>query len=296
MTCRPGPRPTFRLPLLLASSFGAALWLLAGLAGSAGLTGCSDFNRALKASGDSAGMALKLATAKKYYDKGSYDRAIPLLEELIMLKRGTTESEEVNYLHAKSHFLMKDYTMASYYLENVARTFSVGKHAEECAFLAAYCYYMNSPNYELDQADTRSAIDQFQLFMVRYPNSALRDSCNGLVDLLRTKLEVKAYHGAEQYFHMRRYEAASMAFKEFMKQYPNSDFREDALLRILRADHALAMGSVESKRAERLSTALRSYRNFADAYPASVERDQAERLRKELEDEIEKTKQNIPAP
>lgn len=280
----------------MASSFGMLLWLLAGLAGSAGLSGCSDFNRALKASGDSAGMALKMRVARKFYDKGSYDRAIPLLEELIMLKRGTSESEKVHYLHAKSHFLMKDYTLAAYYLENHVRTFPVGAYAEECGFLTAYCYYLNSPNYELDQGDTRSAIDQFQLYMVRYPNSSLRDSCNNLVDQLRTKLEVKAYHAAEQYFHMRRYEAASMAFTEFLRQYPNSDFREDAMLRVLRATHALAMGSVEAKRAERIGTALRAYRNFADAYPASVERDQAERMRKELEDEQEKTKTITPAP
>lgn len=288
-----GPRLRARAARLLAS-LGAA-WLLAGALGSASLSSCSPFNKALKAPGDSAGMALKMTTAKNYFDKGSFDRAIPLLEELIMLKRGTAESEEVNYLHAKSFYGMKDYTMAAYYLENYGRTFPMGRHAEECAFLGAICYYKNSPSYELDQADTRSAIDQLQLFLVRYPNTALRDSCNGIIDRLRLKLEVKAYHAAEQYFRMRNYEAASMAFKEFMRMHPNSDFREDALLRILRADHALAMNSVESKRKERLQEALRSYRNFADAYPASVERDQAERLRKELEAELEKTTKN-PIP
>lgn len=292
----PGPRP-FRKPhALLAAVLGGLLWLAAGLLGTAGLSGCSEFNRALKAPGDSTGMAMKMRVARKYYDKRSYDRAIPLLEELIMLKRGTAESEEVSYLHAKAHYLMKDYTMAAYYLENHVRTFPMGRYAEECAFLDAVCYQRNSPNYELDQTDTRKAIDQFQLFLVRYPNTALRDSCNSIIDELRAKLEVKSYHAAEQYFHMRQYQAASVAFKEFMRLYPNSDYREDAMLRILRADHSLAMNSVEAKRAERINEALRSYRNFADAYPASVERDQAERLRKELESELELIKKTPPVP
>lgn len=279
MAAESGPGPRKAIRILLASSSALALWVLLGMAGAGSLSSCSPFNRALK----SDSIPYKMEVARKYYDKGAYDRAIPLLEELIMLKRGTAESEEVNFLHAKAHFLMKDYTMAAYYLENYGRTFPVGRHAEESAFLNAYCYYMNSPNYELDQADTRVAIDQFQLYLVRFPNSSLRDSCNSIVDALRTKLEVKAYHAAEQYFHMRNYQAASMAFKDFLRQYPNSDYREDAMLRILRADHSLAMNSVETKRLERLQEAMRSYRNFADAYPNSVERDLAERLRKELE-------------
>lgn len=287
----------FRKPhALLAAAFGVLLWLVGGLLGTVGLSGCSEFNRALKAPGDSAGMAMKMRVARKFFDKGSYDRAIPLLEELIMLKRGTAESEEVSYLHAKAHYLMKDYTMAAYFLEAHVRTYPMGRYAEECAFLDAVCYHRNSPNYELDQADTRKAIDQFQLFLVRYPNTALRDSCNNIIDELRAKLEVKAYHAAEQYFHMRHYQAASVVFKEFMRQYPNSDYREDAMLRILLADHALALNSVEAKRVERINEALRSYRNFADAYPASVERDQAERLRKELEGQLELIMKTPPAP
>lgn len=279
-----------------ASLLGGALWMLVCLFGGGALAGCSEFNRALKAPGDSAGLAMKQRVAQKFYDKKSYDRAIPLLEEMILLKRGTAEFEEVSYLHATAHYRMKDYTMASYFLENYVRTFPTGRHAEECAFLDALCYYQNSPNYELDQVDTRTAIDRFQLFLVRFPNTGLRDSTNNMIDLLRSKLEVKAYHAGEQYFHMRQYQAASMAFKEFMRQYPNSDYREDAMLRILRADHALALNSVEAKRAERIREALSSYRNFADAYPAGVERDQAERLRKELESELEKTTKNTPVP
>ncbi len=275
----------------MAMAFGGACWLLAGVGGSAVLTGCSEFNRALKS--DSIGY--KMQVAERYYEKGHYDRALPLLEELIMLLRGTAESERINYMHAKGYFLMKDYTMAAYYLENYARTFPAGRYTEECAFLNAYCYYKNSPNYELDQADTRTAIDQLQLFMVRYPATSLKDSCHTLIDRLRLKLEVKAYHAAEQYFHMRNYQAASMAFKDFMRQYPNSDFREDAMMRVLRADHSLAMNSVESRKEERLREAIRTYRNFADAYPNGVERDSAEKLLKELNAELERlTKTKLP--
>jgi outer membrane protein assembly factor BamD len=291
MTCRYGQRPFLKLPLLSVPLIVTAFWLFGGLAGSTVLTGCSEFNRALK----SDSIPYKIQVAEKYYAKGSYDRALPLLEELIMLLRGTAESERINYMHAKGYFLMKDYTMAAYYLENYTRTFPVGRYTEESAFLGAICYHKNSPNYELDQADTRMAIDQLQLFMVRYPATSLKDSCQSLIAQLRVKLEVKAYHAAEQYHHMRNYQAASVAFKDFMRQYPNSDYREDAMLRVLQSDYALAMNSVENRKEERLREAIRSYHNFADAYPKGVERETAERLNKELQTALERmTKNKLP--
>lgn len=243
------------------------------------LSACSEFNKALK----STDVPYKLEVAEKYLANESYDRAIPLLEELIVLTRGGDLSEKVNYLHAKATYGMKDYTLAAYYLANFVRTFPRSQYAEECAFLSAYCQFQNSPTYELDQTDTRNAMDQMQLFLVRYPNSSLKDSCTALIDGMRTKLEVKSYHGAAQYFKMRNYQAASVSFKNFNREWPNSKFREDAMYTILKSDYELAINSVESKKLERLKEAINSYHNFADAFPQSVLLPDAGKLHKNIE-------------
>lgn len=243
-----------------------------------GLSSCGDFNKALK----STDLEYKAEIAEKYYAEESWDRAIPLLEELIVLTRGSARSERMNYLHAKAHYGMKDYILAAYYLANFTRTFPKSEYAEEAAFLSAYCHYKNSPSYELDQADTRNAIDQMQVFMVRYPNTSLKDSCNTLIDRMRAKLEVKAYEAALQYYRMQHYQASSVAFRNFIKQWPNSDYREQSMLHILRSDHHLAVNSVETKRLERLNEAIASYLNFADAFPNSPRLSEAERLHQEL--------------
>jgi outer membrane protein assembly factor BamD len=242
------------------------------------LSSCGEFNKALK----STNVDYKQEVAEKYYAAENWERAIPLLEELIVLRRGTAMSERVNYMHAMANFKMGDHTLAAYYLANFVRTFPTSQYAEEAAFLSAYCHYRNSPNYELDQTETRSAIDQLQLFMVRYPGTALRDSCNSLIDNLRTKLEVKAYHGASQYYRMRNFQASGVAFRSFVRDWPNSRFREDAMLLLLRSDHQLALNSVEEKRLERVQEAIRSYHNFADAFPQSVVLSDANRIHREL--------------
>lgn len=254
------------------------------------LAGCSEFNKALK----STDADLKLQVAEKMMAKESWDRAIPLLEELIVLTRGSERSETVNYLHAKSTYGMKDYTLAAYYLANFTRTFPKSRYAEECAFLSAYCQYMNSPSYELDQVDTRNAMDQMQLFLVRYPESSLKDSSNTLIDKMRTKLEVKAFHGANQYYKMRNYHAASVAFKNFNREWPNSKYREDAMFFTLDSDYQLAINSVETKKLERLNEAMRTYHNFADAFPQSALLPDAEKLHKNIEAALALTSTSNP--
>lgn len=238
------------------------------------LMGCGEFNKALK----STDLEFKTATAEKYFEAGKFERAIPLLEELIVLCRGGACSERMNYLHAKAHFGMKDYILGAYYLANFTRTFPRSSYAEECAFLSAYCHYRSSPAYQLDQGETRAAIEQMQLFMVRYPGTALRDSCNTLIDRMRGKLEEKSYRAAEQYFRMRNYQAATVSYRSFLRDWPNSRWRETAMMQILRADHLLAVNSVETKRRERLEEGVRSYHSFADAFPQSPLKPEADRI------------------
>lgn len=242
------------------------------------LGACSEFSKAVK----STDVQYKYRMAVQYMEKPDYDRAMPLLEELLSLTRGDTLYEPVSYYHAMGYFGMEDYIMASYYLGNFARVFPNSKHAEECTFLAAYCHYKESPGHELDQRDTHAAIDKLELFMVRYPETALKDSCNALIDELRLKLERKDLAAAKQYLRTRHYRSASEAFKGFLRKWPNSSFREEALFSILQADHDLAVNSVESRQLERAEAGIRSFNTFADAFPQSTRLPQARLLLRDL--------------
>ncbi len=255
------------------------------------LGSCSEFSKAVK----STDVQYKYRMAMQYMEKPDYDRAMPLLEELLSLTRGDTLYESVSYNYAKGYFGMKDYIMASYYLGNFAKTFRNSQYAEECSFLAAYCHYKESPEYELDQRDTHAAIDKLELFMVRYPETTLKDSCNSLIDELRLKLEKKDYAAAQQYLRTRYYGSASDAFKGFLRTWPNSIYREEALFSIFEADHDLATHSVESKKAERIEDGIRSFNTFADAFPQSTRLPQARALLRDLTSQ-QKRSQRISTP
>lgn len=242
------------------------------------LGSCGEFNKAVK----STDLRYKYRMAEKYMAKPDYDRAMPLWEELLSLTRGDTLYESVSYNYAKGYFGMKDYLMASYYLNNFAKMFPHSEHAEECSFLSAYCHYKESPEFELDQRDTYTAIDKLELFMVRYPESGLTDSCLTLIGELRLKLEKKDYYAAQQYLRTRHYEAASRALDQFLRKWPNSKYREEALFSIFQADHDLAVNSVESKKQARKEAGIRSFNTFADAFPESAWMPQAKAMLRDL--------------
>jgi outer membrane protein assembly factor BamD len=273
------PRPRTGLRWKRTLPLAALLLWGAGFLGTGTLvTGCGEFNRALK----SDSLEYKVEVAERYYAKPDYDRALPLLEELVALTRGTGRSERVNYLHAKTIYGMNDFILGGYYLDNFSRTFPTSEWAEECTFLSAMCYYRNSPEWELDQTDTEAAIDQLQLFLAYYPQTSLKDSCNTLIDQLRSKLERKDFENAKQYFRLRNYESASTALKNFARKWPNSRFREEALFTVLQADHDLVAQSVESKKLARADEGIRSFNNFADAFPDSERMVEARRLYEDL--------------
>lgn len=248
------------------------------------LSGCSEYNKVLK----STDINYKFTKAKEYYDGEYYYKSLPILEELIGLTRGTQLAEEVYFLYAKSHFGVKDYYLANYYLKTFTKTFANSSRSEECLFLAAECSYQLSPTYSLDQTDTRNALDEYQIFLDKYPNSHLRDSANHQMERLNMKLEKKAYENAYQFAKTLKYKAATSALKDFVKDYPGSVYREEAMYLIVKCQYMLAEGSVEEKKLERMRAVAENYRTFAAAFPDSKFLGDAEDYFRKSEKQVEK--------
>jgi outer membrane protein assembly factor BamD len=211
----------------------------------------------------------KYLKAKEYYNKEDYFHALTLFEELVPLVKGDSLDEKVYFYYTYSNYNMGDYALAGYHFRNYVRSYPQSKHAEECAFMSAYCYYLNSPTYSLDQSDTKNAIIELQGFMNDYPYSNRIDSANVLVSKLRGKLELKYYEIAKQYYHMNDYKASITACNLYVKDYPDSPFVEEINYISIRANYLLAVNSIEKKKLERLNAAIETYQKFVDLYPRS---------------------------
>ena len=157
----------------------------------------------------------------------------------------------------------------------------------------AYCYYLDSPQFTLDQTNTLKALNELQLFVDQYPYSKRVEECNQLIDKLRFKLETKDYQNAKLYFRMEEYRAAYTAFRNIVKDYPSTVYREESLFLAFKSAFMLAENSIESKKSERYAMALSSYSEFSAAYPESLYKKEADGIAKDCSERLEKLSANI---
>ena len=233
---------------------------------------------------------LKFQYAEKYFKNKDYYKAIPLYEELIPIWVLTEKGRDCYYRYAESHYYMKDYYLAAYYFKNFHKNNITDPRAEKALFLSALCKVKNSPQYSLDQEETLDGIDQLQLFLDRYPDTELNDTCNLLIDQLYDKLDKKKYEIAYQYYHTEYYKAAIDAFEICLSEFPESDYKEEILYYHLKSCFLLAENSIEKKKLSRYEETIKSYGNFVSAFPESRYLKQANQFKIVSDKFIEKNK------
>lgn len=226
---------------------------------------CSDYNKILK----SNSVDEKYTAALKYYDKKDYYRAGVLLEEVRPLLAGRVEAEKAAFLYAYTQYHERLYLTSAQLFRSFFDTYGRSPDAEESLFMHTKSLYNDSPDFNLDQTSTQTAIESIQEFLNRYPETKYKEEATKMYDELAAKLERKAFETAKLYSQMRYYQAAVTAFTTFEREYPASDYNEEAAyLRIL-AQFNLAEESVPEKQRERYFDAVGFYQAFVDKYPKS---------------------------
>jgi outer membrane protein assembly factor BamD len=130
----------------------------------------------------------------------------------------------------------------------------------------------------LDQSETRTAIEELQLFMDRYPGSPMRDSCQTLIGNLRNKLERKSFETARLYHHTEQYKSATIALHQALKDYPDSPYREEMQWLIVDSHFQYAQQSTERRKLERYNEAIEAFLTFVARYPESRFMARAQRI------------------
>lgn len=239
------------------------------------------FDEAIK----SADKNLILQTANEYFAEKKWTQAIALYERLPNLVAGTDDAKTVVFNTAYANYYDKQYRIAGHHFKNFSVTFPEDPRAEEAAYMSALCYYEGSLDYNLDQANTESALNELQNFLNKYPSSERSKNINELMDELSYKLEFKAYENARQYFKMAEYKAADVAFENVLADFPSTKLRPQIYEYILRSKYELAINSVFDKKQERIESALAYTRFVEKELPGSEQSKVAVNLRGRLESE-----------
>jgi len=229
------------------------------------LAACSNYNQVLK----SDDYEQKFAMANALYDKGQYARCIALYEQVYQRMPKGSEGEVAYYRLGKAYYFEEDWYMASYYLSAFSVRFPFSPKCEETHFLSALCAVQNSPEPSLDQTETELALNELQLFVTKYPESKLLDTCNLVMDELRYKLETKEVLNVRLYAKTENYRAATVSAEAFLENYPASVYREEVAAIMVRNSYLLTINSVEKKLEERILKTRERYNNFLAEFPES---------------------------
>ena len=252
------------------------------------LNSCGEYQKVLK----SDNINYKYSKAVEYYEKEDFNRAIPLFDELSTLMRGTAKAEETNYYYAYCQYSLGENIMAAYLFRSYTQTYPKGLHTEECVYMNAYCYYLETPAYSLDASNNYKAIKSLQAFVDRYPNSERVDKCNNLIDELRAKLAEKAFENAKQYYITENYKSAIIALDNVLIDFPENIYREEAQFLILKSSYLLAINSISTKKEIRFKGTLEAYHFFNDNYPESDYRKEAQQTYKKALKSLELLKKS----
>lgn len=252
------------------------------------LGGCSEYQKLLKGNDN----PLKYKKAVEYYNSEDYVKAATLFEELLPIYRGTSKAETISYYISYCSYGSGDYIGAGYYFRNFLKTFPDSPYSEESFYMSAYCYYLESPKPRLDQTATQDAINAFQLYINRYPNSTRIPKCNDNIDELQDKLVLKSFLSARNYYDRESYPSAIISLQNALKDYPGSSYREDLMFMLLESRFEHASLSIEEKKRERYNLAKEEYYSFVDEFPKSEYVKSTEKMIEEIESYLSKFNTN----
>ena len=254
----------------------------------ASISSCSKYQKVLK----SDDINYKYEQAVKYYKNAEFNKALPIFNELLPIFKGTNKAEEIAFYFAYTHYSTGDYLMASYLFNRFTINFPRSKHVEECKYMVAYCHYEEAPEFSLDATNTSLAIDKFQEFIDRYPNSDRVERCNQLMDELRLNLSRKAFANAKQYHTTENYRAAIIALDNVLIEYPDVENRQEIYFLILESSYFLAINSISAKKEKRLNMTIEYYNQFIDNFPESVYNDDVKKIYDVTKINLEQLKSN----
>ncbi len=259
------------------------------------LSACSEYNKVLK----NPDPEYRYTYAKKYFDQGKFSRSATLLEDLVVMFKGTSHGEESLYLLAQSYYGMKDYTTASQYFTSYYKMYSKGQYTELARFYSAYGLYLDSPDPRLDQTDTYKSMEQFQEFIEYYPQSERKDEAQAILFELQEKLAYKELLAVRLYYNLGNYvvgypfpggnyTSCVITAQNALKTYPFSHYKEDFMYYTIRAKYDMANQSVEEKKDLRYRDVIDDYYSYINEFPTGKYTKQVQKIfetsQKEMKD------------
>jgi outer membrane protein assembly factor BamD len=258
------------------------------------LTSCGEYQKVL----NRGTLEEQYKMAVKMYEAKKYSKALRLFEKVTPAYRNKPQMERIQYMVANSNLNEKNYSIAGYYFNRFSQNYPKSSKKEEADFLSALSYYKAAPVYSKDPTDTNKALESFQSFIDKYPDSPRLAEANKYYNELQFKLETKAFEIAKGYYitaqtDPRNYRAAITAFDNLLTDYLGTRYKEEALFLRFKAAHDLAIKSKIRRKEERIKNAVKAYEKLKRNFPESKFKEESDEMLAVLNKEQERIQQLI---
>jgi outer membrane protein assembly factor BamD len=214
--------------------------------------------------------------AMNQFERGKYGDAARAFETVLSIARGTELAPDAQFYLAESYFNNREYLIAATEYRRHYTNYPRAENRLQSEFKEALSYYRITPRYNLDQTNGRQALELFDLFISRYPNSAFAADAMEYIDDLRHRQARKLFGAADLYMRMRQYNAAAIYYGLILDRFPETRWAERGLVEQINAYIIFADNSVIERQPERYQQAIDAYQRYIQVFPRGENRSRAE--------------------
>lgn len=196
------------------------------------------------------------------YNEEDWADAIRYFDRYAIVAGADPQVYQARMYVAQAHFNRDEYVTAAAEFARLAGDLGRTALADDARFMACRSYEELSPDAQLDQEYTRSAISHCQDLIDLFPDSEFREPAQEIVREMWEKLARKTFETGDWYQGRRAYDSAIIYYDDVVAQYPQTPWAPRALARLVEIYGILEWDTEREETRERL---LRDYPQSPEA-------------------------------
>lgn len=165
------------------------------------------------------------------YNEEEYETAVQEFQNFLLQYSGSAYNDDAQFYFAMTYFKRGQYLLAAYEFSKLIRNIPASPFVPEAQFMLAESYYQLAPPYQLDQAYTKKAIEEFQVFIDFFPADKKVADAESKIKELTERLAEKEYQSGLIYEKMEYEKAAIKYYAYVADTYHDTKFAPISLYR-----------------------------------------------------------------
>ncbi|MFA7229383.1 MAG: outer membrane protein assembly factor BamD, partial [Melioribacteraceae bacterium] len=137
---------------------------------------------------------------------------------------GSAFNDDAQFYLGMTYYKREQFLLGAYEFSKLIRNIPASPFVPEAQYMLAESYYQLSPPYQLDQAYTKKAIEEFQAFIDFFPANAKVEEAESKIKTLNDKLAEKEYMSAVIYEKMEYERAAIKSYAAVADTYHDTKY------------------------------------------------------------------------